>query len=104
VPPVETLDNDSISGESMNSPPTHQKPVVHSENTKRIINELLQAIRKCRVTDDGSYLVNDIEKYFMGHLGADISDDFERALSHFESENIIMMIADDESHRQLFLI
>ena len=69
-----------------------------------IINEFLPAVRKCRVTGDGGYLVSPIEQYFVEKFGVDISGAFEEALSYFESENIIMMIADDESHRQLFII
>jgi hypothetical protein len=137
VPPVETLDNDSISGESMNSPPTHQKPVVHSENTKPlplpptkiaqppvvsekteiIIRDLTKGIQgikekrlpflvneSCRYAQDEGYLVSDLKQFFAEKLGTDISVDFEMALNHFESRNILWSGPDSQSRRVVAIV
>jgi hypothetical protein len=98
------IDDNSLSGESNNSRSTYEKPVIHSEKTKMIISEFFPAVRKCRATEDDEYLVSDIEQYFVEKFGVDISAAFEEALSYFESANLIMMMGDDLSRRQLVII
>jgi hypothetical protein len=101
----EVVEMESEAGEAdVQSTPTKAR----SELTQSVIQQLLPALRRCRETEDGGYLVADIKKALLGSLGGDAGGPqaFEEALSHFEAENVVMIMPSDggPDDRVLFVI
>lgn len=102
----EHIDDESASLESINSPKSIHQIKAYSDITKQIINELLSLLKNknFHLTDDGGYLVHDLEQYYSNKFDKNITNEFEEALAYYEAENIVMMISDDENNRVLFII